>query len=213
MCDCLITPKNNKARIYLAGPEVFLLNAKKIGENKKALCEKYGFEGIFPIDNEIDTKDKTPREIGLSISNLNEELIKNCDVVVANMTPFRGPSADVGTAYEMGFAHALGKKVFAYTNVALPFTERTKKALNSNVNRGGDGRLRDANGMLIEENELVDNLMLDGCVHSSSGQIIVEEAPSNKLFTYLGGFEKCIKAAEEMLIKGQSLNTKGKYFL
>lgn len=210
MCDCLITPKNYKARIYLAGPEVFLLNAKEIGENKKTLCEKYGFEGIFPIDNEIDTKNKTPREIGLSISNLNEELIKNCDIVVANMTPFRGPSADVGTAYEMGFAHALGKKVFAYTNVALPFTERTKKALNSNVNRGGDGRLRDANGMLIEENELVDNLMLDGCVHGSSRQIIVEEAPSNKLFTYLGGFEKCIKAAEEMLIKGQSMNTKGK---
>ena len=124
------------------------------------------------------------------------------------MTPFRGPSVDVGTAYEMGFAHALGKNVFAYTNVALPFTERTIKELNFKVNRVIDGKLRDANGMLIEENGLVDNLMLDGCIQNSSRQLIVEEAPSNELFTYLGAFEKCIKAAEEMLIKGQSLTTK-----
>jgi nucleoside 2-deoxyribosyltransferase len=35
-------------RIYLAGPEVFLKNAKEVGEQKKALCRKYGFEGMFP---------------------------------------------------------------------------------------------------------------------------------------------------------------------
>lgn len=41
-------------RIYLAGPEVFLLNAKEIGKRKKALCRKYGFEGVFPLDVEVD---------------------------------------------------------------------------------------------------------------------------------------------------------------
>ncbi len=109
-------------RVYLAGPEVFLPNAKEIGEHKKALCKKYDFEGVFPLDNEVDAKDKTPRDIGFCISALNEELIRSCDFVIANITPFRGPSADVGTAYEMGFAHALGKVVFAYTNVSALFT-------------------------------------------------------------------------------------------
>lgn len=185
-------------RIYLAGPEVFLRNAKEIGEQKKALCRKYGFEGVFPLDNEVDGKNKSPRELGLCISAFNEDLIRSCDLVIANITPFRSPSADVGTAYEMGFAHALGKKVFAYTNIVEQFTERTIKALNYEVNRSSDGKLRDAQGMFIEEVDLTDNLMLDGCIYASSKRLVIEQAPSNQLFTYLGGFEKCLIAAQEM---------------
>jgi nucleoside 2-deoxyribosyltransferase len=186
-------------RVYLAGPEVFLVNAKEIGEHKKELCRKYGFEGVFPLDNEVETQGKSPREIGLCISGVNEALIRTCDVVVANITPFRGPSADVGTAYEMGFAHALGKKVFAYTNVVVAFTERTVSALKSQVKRAEDGRLRDANGMFIEENEMTDNLMLDGCVNASTDGLVVDEAPAGQLFTYLGAFEKCLSFAQRTL--------------
>lgn len=186
-------------RVYLAGPEVFLTNAKEIGENKKALCRKYGFEGVFSIDIEVDAKGKSPREAGLCISGINENLIKSCDIVIANITPFRGPSVDVGTAYEMGFAHALGKRVFAYTNVAVPFTERTVKALNAQVSRSSDGRLRDSQGMIVEEVELVDNLMIDGCIHASSKKLVVEQAPADQLYTYLWGFEKCLKAAKELV--------------
>ena len=183
-------------RVYLAGPEVFLINAKEVGEQKKALCRKYGFEGVFPLDVEVDARGKSPRQIGLCISEVNETLIKSCGIIIANITPFRGPSADVGTAYEIGFAHALGKKVFAYTNVALPFSERTMKALGLQVNLGADGKLRDEQGMFIEEVDLTDNLMLDGCVHASTQQLVVEQAPAGQLFTYLGGFEKCLQAAQ-----------------
>ena len=125
-------------------------------------------------------------------------MIKSCEIIIANITPFRGPSADVGTAYEMGFAHALGKKVFAYTNVAVPFTERTIKALGNQVNRSQDGKLRDAQGMFIEENGLIDNLMIDGCINANSKFLVVEEAPADQLFTYLGGFEKCLGAAQQI---------------
>ncbi|MCL5878144.1 MAG: nucleoside 2-deoxyribosyltransferase [Candidatus Bathyarchaeota archaeon] len=186
-------------RIYLAGPEVFLTNAKEVGERKKALCRKYGFEGFFPLDNEGEAAGKSPRELGLCISRINEDLIRGCDAVIANLTPFRGPSADVGTAYEMGFAHALGKKVLAYTNVAEPFRERTVKALNGQVSREFDGRLRDSLGMFIEENCLIDNLMIDGCINANSGLLVVEEAPLNQKFTFLGGFEKCLVAAQKMM--------------
>jgi|SRR5665648_213210 len=186
-------------RVYLAGPEVFLTNAKEIGEYKKELCRKYGFEGVFPIDVEVNTKDKEPREIGLCISDVNEGLLRSCEIVIANITPFRGPSADVGTAYEMGFAHALGKRVFAYTNSAVPFTERTVAALNGQVSRSIDGKLRDTQGMLIEESNLTDNLMIDGCINANSKLLLVEEAPGSQLFTYLGGFEKCLRAAQKWL--------------
>ena len=40
-------------KIYLAGPEVFLPHAIEIGQRKKALCRQYGFEGLFPFDNEV----------------------------------------------------------------------------------------------------------------------------------------------------------------
>lgn len=186
-------------RVYLAGPEVFLANAKEIGKEKKDLCKKYGFEGIFPIDIEIDTQGKSAREIGLCISTINETLIKSCDIIIANITPFRGPSADVGTVYEMGFAHALGKKVYAYTNDPESFTQRTVKALNGEVSREIDGRLRDKLGMFIEENGLIDNLMIDGCVNANSKLIVVEEALTEERFTFLGGFEKCLVAAQKQV--------------
>lgn len=192
----------NRIRVYLAGPEVFLVNAKEIGEQKKTLCKEYGFEGVFPLDNEVNDKDKSPKEVGFCISAVNEDLIKSCEIVIANITPFRGPSVDVGTAYEMGFARALGKRVFAYTNVSMRFTERTIKALNSQVKRSQDGKLRDVNGMFIEEMDLTDNLMIDGCIYESNKQLVVGEAPADRLFTYLGGFEKCLAAAQEMTAKG-----------
>jgi nucleoside 2-deoxyribosyltransferase len=185
-------------RIYLAGPEVFLTNAKEIGEQKKALCKKYGFEGVFPIDIELNTQGKSPREIGICISDINEHLIQNCDIIIANITPFRGPSADVGTVYEMGYAHGLGKKVIAYTNSAEPFTERTIKALEGEVSRKFDGQLRDKLGMFIEENGLVDNLMIDGCINANSRQLVVGEAPEGERFTFLGGFERCLVAAKKL---------------
>jgi nucleoside 2-deoxyribosyltransferase len=184
-------------RVYLAGPEVFLCEAKALGERKKALCSKYGFDGVFPLDVEVDAIGKQPNEIGLCISDVNEGLIKTCDILIANITPFRGPSADVGTAFEMGFAHALGKTVFAYTNVALPFTERTVQALKSEANRCKDGKLRDAQGMFIEEVCLTDNLMIDGCINANSKLLVVEDAPKDQLYTYLAGFEKCLQAAKE----------------
>jgi hypothetical protein len=52
--------------------------------------------------------------------------------------------------------------------------------------------------MFIEEVCLTDNLMIDGCVHASGKFLVVEKAPANQLFTFLGGFEKCLRAALEM---------------
>jgi nucleoside 2-deoxyribosyltransferase len=188
-----------RIRIYLAGPEVFLSNAREIGEEKKALCRKYGFEGVFSLDAKVDVEGKCSREVGFCISQVNESLIRTCEIVVANITPFRGPSADVGTAFEMGFAHGLGKKVFAYTNCATAFTERTIKALGGKVKRCVDGKLRDSQGMFIEEVSLTDNLMIDGCINANSKFLMVEEAPPGEQFTYLTGFEKCLAAAKKIV--------------
>jgi len=145
-------------RIYLAGPQVFLPDALDVGGRKQKLCDHYGFVGVFPLDVVIDIENLPPEKAALKISRGNEELIRSCDLAIADMTPYRGPSADVGTAYEMGFARGMGLPVLAYTNVPQLFVERTTAAFGGRVERGADGRLRDAEGMALEEWGMVDNL-------------------------------------------------------
>ena len=105
-------------RVYLAGPDVFLRDAVAQGARKKALCKQYGLEGVFPFDVEVQAGDGSRRDTGYRISEVNEGLIRSCAAMIANMTPFRGASADVGTAYEMGFGRALGLLVCSRTAIA-----------------------------------------------------------------------------------------------
>jgi len=112
-----------KTRIYLAGPDVFEPNAIEIGREKKATCEAYGFEGVFPLDNEIPNFDQS-KHTGLRIGAANEALMDSCDVIAANMTPWHGPGMDTGTAFEMGYMRAQKKFILAYTDDMRPFSNR-----------------------------------------------------------------------------------------
>ena len=47
-------------RLYLAGPDVFAPDPRELGGRRRALCEKYGFEGLFPLDWAIDLKAQAP---------------------------------------------------------------------------------------------------------------------------------------------------------
>ena len=100
-------------RVYFAGPEVFLSNAREIGVLKRRICERHGLVGVFPAEEE-DACDTAlpPAEQGLAISRAMERVMRGCDAMIVNLTPFRGPSADVGSAYEMGFMRALGRAIF-----------------------------------------------------------------------------------------------------
>ncbi len=142
--------------LYLAGPDVFVPEPHARGAALKALCTEAGAIGLFPIDAEIDDAAHRPD----AIREANMAMIRRCDAVVANMTPFRGPSMDPGTAYEMGAAAALGKLVVGYTTDPRPYAERVAAAMP--VERAPDGALRDGHGMAVEQFAvpLADNLMM-----------------------------------------------------
>ena len=91
--------------------------------------------------------------------------------MIANLTPFRGPSADVGTVYEVGFMRALGRPVYGYATTAEPFTQRTLDfaAAHGGVTTDVDGFRRDADGLLIEQFGLFDNLMIEAGILASGG--------------------------------------------
>ena len=147
-------------KIYLAGPEVFLPNALEIGEALKRLCLEHGYEGLFPLDNTI-TGDN-PLEIATAIRLANQTMIHTCDIVIANLSPFRGPEPDSGTVWEVGFAQGLGKKVLAYSSDRRSLKEKTQSILNL-----GDTNC-DASGMFIEDFGLTHNLMFSHIVVASS---------------------------------------------
>ena len=145
-------------KIYIAGPDVFDKDAKKIGIDYKKLCTKYGFEGLYPLDNEIAFT--TKKETAKSIYEANINLIKQADIVIANLNEFRGKEADSGTVWECGYAAALGKKVYAYmdnTNSYLNRFQKDEKHLDEEVNM-----IVDENNKIIEDFDLPINLML-GC--------------------------------------------------
>ena len=106
----------DRPKVYLAGPDVFLRDVVAVGERKKALCADFGFEGLFPFDNEV--VDRPGASIDNEIYQANFAMIRVADAGIFNLTPFRGPSADVGTVFELGVMTALGKPCFAYAVVA-----------------------------------------------------------------------------------------------
>ncbi len=148
-------------KIYLAGPDVFLPNAKEHGEILKQRCLEYGYEGLYPLDNEITGK--TKEEIALKIKQANVDLIKNCDYVIANLSPFRGPEPDSGTVWEVGFAQAFGKTVIGYS-----YDMRDLKTKTIDILELDKQASRDNQNLEIEDFGLTHNLMYADIVRADS---------------------------------------------
>jgi nucleoside 2-deoxyribosyltransferase len=161
-------------KVYLAGPEVFLPNAVEIGERQKALCRKYGIAGHFPLDAAINLSELAPQDAARKIFRANVEAIAAADAMIANMAPFRGPGMDGGTAFEMGYAHARGVPIHAYTNDPRTYLGRAR-ALGLVARVDELGRSRDRGDLEIEDFGLVDNLMM-ACAASGLAKPMVWRA-------------------------------------
>ena len=185
-------------RVYLAGPEVFLADAADIAGAKRAICAAQGLTGIFPLEPPPVAPDPGLPE-WLRISQANEAHIRSCDALVANLTPFRGPSADVGTVYELGFMRALGRPVFGYSNVAQRFGGRVLAGLGGAARRRADGAWEDAEGMAVEEFDRHDNLMLEGGIAAAGGVGEAVAVPAARRWHDLAAFARCVAAAVRQL--------------
>lgn len=177
-------------RIYLAGPDVFLPDPLQVGRLKQEICQKYGFVGLFPFDTALELSNLSPFEAGIAIYKSNIELMESCDLIVANMTPFRGPSMDVGTAFEMGYMAAKGKPIFGYTNDGRFYAERVSE----------DAAGVDINGMSIEVFEMSDNLMMEAAIFTSDGILMREQINADSYYTELKLFEAVVQIAAERLL-------------
>lgn len=193
-------------RVYLAGPEVFLKNAREVLASKKVVCQAYGILGVSPFDAEIRDI-RNDRETGLRICQANEVLIDGCDAVIANTTPFRGQNVDVGTAIEIGYARARGKRIYAYTNTHETHVVRLTHRMYFGFTKMDGPLIREAFWhSSIDDFEMTDNLMVDGSVLGSGGKVIATPASSSEWpqqLIDLTGFRKCVADLSRSLANGR----------
>ena len=175
---------SKKIIIYIAGPRVFYPYAAEDGKRKKEICAKYGLEGLYPLDNEIDFG-PVKGENSKKIARGNEDYIRVSHITVADLTPFRGAEPDSGTCYEMGFSRGIGHPVYAYVPHKLRTHEVVSKYYGP-VSKVGEDYF-DKNGARIEGFGHQINLMLQ------HGATVVIEG---------GTFEDCIRQIHEDMDNG-----------
>ena len=177
---------------YLAGPDVFLPDAAAHAQRKVAICARHGITGRPPLNEDIASIIALQGDAAWqAIFDKDLAMMAACDIIIANLTPFRGPSADAGTLIELGWFLGAGKPAFGYSNSALPFAERSRQHLAAvpdplpALTVGGFG--------------LADNLMIHGAVLAAGGHPMV--VPNADLaFDSLDCFARCVALAAHALL-------------
>lgn len=170
-------------RLYLAGPDVFLPDAQAIGDAKRALVAGRGAMALHPLDTVLETDPEThPKPlVARAIFDANRALLDDAHAVLANLTPFRGPSADAGTVWEVGYAYGRGLPVFGYTNVSTAFATRTRAFLEQSPDI-----------LMVEDLDLPsDNLMIHFAL---TAFFAADPAPEDR-WRDLSSFEAALDAA------------------
>jgi len=185
-------------KVYLAGPDVFLSDAKEVGRRKKAICARHDLTGLFPLD-EAASADAIKAPKADRNTQTSRQIFRGCvammeaaDAVIANLTPFRGPSADPGTIFELGFMAARGKLCAGYSNVPGHYIDRVDCLPNTSPRNGRQVRV-DRDGYEVEDFGLADNLMIVYALETSGHPIQTPEVASADIWRDLTLFEKCVR--------------------
>jgi nucleoside 2-deoxyribosyltransferase len=117
------------------------------------------------------------------------------DAIIANLTPFRGLSADVGTVFELGFMRGRGKPCFTYSNVTATHYRRLVTHYDGRLVTAPGGESRGPDGLLVDDFEMNENLMLDGAVAASGGAWVTRDVPADVLYADTTTFEAVLRIA------------------
>lgn len=151
----LKTYTSDKPIVYLSGFERYDNDAVNKYAVMKAVLEKHGFDVLTPLDKAqgvdiIETDDKY--EKAYNKFDHYQQHIRNCDIILANISDYQGYEPNDDVAFECGMAFQLGKKLFAYMSDTRPMVERIP-------NNGASELPRDINGLNVEDFEAPINLM------------------------------------------------------
>jgi len=173
-------------RAYLAGPDVFLPDALRHARAKTAICARHGIEGCPPLNEDIEAAALLPADQAWrAIFAKDVSMMESADIIIANLTPFRGASADAGTLVELGWFLGRGRPVFGYSNSARPFADRSRALVAVQPDP--------MPGLAVEGFGLPDNLMIPGAVLQGGGMpIVLPTDGRDRAFDDLEMFERCV---------------------
>src|SRR4029077_3357064 len=172
--------------------EVFLPDALAIGRRKRDICERHGMTGLYPLDNAVDL---SARDASLQIFKGLEEMMDAADAIIANLTPFRGPGADPGTVYELGYMAGRGKLCLGYSNDPSIYADRARGFAKV---RSEGGRLVDAEGLTVEDFGLGDNLMMIHALELHGCPLVTPRIVPADIWHDLAASETCLRIASEL---------------
>ena len=106
-------------RVYLAGPFFDEKEHQDI-EFARDILRKKNIDIFVPMEHFIEDGENLPNDVwGKRVYEMDRDAIYDCDVLLAI---YHGMYSDSGTAFEVGFARALNKKIIIahsnYTGVA-----------------------------------------------------------------------------------------------
>jgi nucleoside 2-deoxyribosyltransferase len=182
-------------KIYLAGPDVFLPDAIEVGRRKIEICARHDLTGFYPLDNTVNL---AAGDASLNIFRGNEAMMDAADAIVANLTPFRGPGADAGTVYELGYMAGRGKLCLGYSNDPTSYAQRVARA--GRVTLLPDGRQIDSQGLTVEDFELSDNLMMMHALDLHGCPLVTPRQAPDDIWHDLASFEACVRLAAERAV-------------
>jgi nucleoside 2-deoxyribosyltransferase len=177
---------------YLAGPDVFLPDAPAHARRKSAICARHGLQALPPLNEDVASLAAMPEHEAWRVIYAKDlAMMQRADLVIANLTPFRGASADVGTVLELGWFLGRGKPIFAYSNSATLFDARSAALLAAWPDP--------MPGLSVAGFGLPENLMLPGAVEQGGGLPILLPEGADLPFDSLLVFERCVAAAAQRL--------------
>jgi nucleoside 2-deoxyribosyltransferase len=175
--------------IFLAGPDQWFPEAEDHLSRARGMIELAGYTPMIGAGGgliETERSEVMARETYAKTL----QTLRTADAVIANLTPWRGVGADPAAAFQVGFASALGKPVFAYLNVAAEDEADVRGRVEAQFGASPDsaGVWRDADDCEIEDYGLPENLML--WAEARRFYVIVTPEPIGDLT----GLELCLEA-------------------
>ena len=165
----------------------FFRNAVAHAATKTEICRRFGVRGLPPLNEDAKAVATGP-EAWRSIYEKDVAMMEKSDIIIANLTPFAGASADAGTLIEVGWFLGKGKPIFGYSNTPETFETRMRKQLGPTHTDLG-----------IEGFHLPDNLMIVGAVQSGGYPVFLPTDGKARGLEALDVFETCVEAAAQYL--------------
>ena len=153
--------------VYVAGPERYDPSAQTWYASVRELGDRLGLQVIVPTDEVCPLPwelEDDPCARAYHIFHRQQQHVRDCDILIANLNDFHGWEPDSDTAFECGMAFQLGKKLYGYMDSAARMIDRVPSL-------GPEREYRDICGCNVENFDYPINIMFASSMDILEGDV------------------------------------------